>query len=87
MRSWLAEQEDLVTAREDGARSARSAGPRVGMFGKVGAGNIGNDASMEAVLGYLSTDHPDAIVDAMCTGPDTLRARYGIDGHPLVLAP
>ncbi len=53
--------------------------PRVGIFGKVGAGNIGNDASMEALLGYLRTDHLDAIIDAMCTGPETLGSRYGID--------
>jgi polysaccharide pyruvyl transferase WcaK-like protein len=72
-----------VTANEDRARSARSAAPRVGIFGKVGAGNIGNDASMEAVLGYLSSYQPDAIVDAMCTGPDTVRTRYGLDAIPL----
>jgi polysaccharide pyruvyl transferase WcaK-like protein len=58
--------------------------PRVGIFGKVGAGNIGNDASMEAVLGFLREQHPDAVTDAMCTGPDTVRARYGIDAVPLL---
>jgi polysaccharide pyruvyl transferase WcaK-like protein len=52
---------------------------RVGLFGLLGAGNSGNDASMEAVLGYLRTAHPDAIVDAMCGGPDQVRSRYGID--------
>ena len=46
-------------------RRARSAAPRVGLFGLLGSGNIGNDASMESVLGYLSTEHPDAIVDAL----------------------
>jgi polysaccharide pyruvyl transferase WcaK-like protein len=68
-----------VTARQRRARNARPAAVRVGIFGKVGAGNIGNDASMEAVLGYLSSYQPDAIVDAMCTGPDTVRSRYGLD--------
>jgi polysaccharide pyruvyl transferase WcaK-like protein len=53
--------------------------PRVGIFGKLGSGNFGNDASLEAVLGYLRRDHPEAVIDAMCTGPDTLRATYGID--------
>ena len=42
--------------------------PRVGLFGNLGSGNIGNDASMEAVLAYLEADHPDAIIDAMCAG-------------------
>jgi polysaccharide pyruvyl transferase WcaK-like protein len=72
-----------VTARGHRAGRSRSAALRVGIFGKVGAGNIGNDASMEAVLGYLGAYQPDAIVDAMCTGPDTVRTRYGIDAVPL----
>jgi polysaccharide pyruvyl transferase WcaK-like protein len=56
---------------------------RVGIFGKVGAGNIGNDASMEAALGYLRSQQPGAVADAMCTGPETVRARYGIAAVPL----
>jgi len=51
---------------------------RVGLFGLLGSGNIGNDASMESMLHYLRTDHPDAIVDAMCTGPERVEARYRI---------
>jgi polysaccharide pyruvyl transferase WcaK-like protein len=57
--------------------------PRVGLFGKLGSGNIGNDASMEAVLGYLRVDHPGADVDAMCTGAEVVAARYGIPTTPL----
>jgi polysaccharide pyruvyl transferase WcaK-like protein len=72
-----------VTTRGHRAGSTWPTAPRVGIFGKVGAGNIGNDASMEAVLGYLGTYQPEAIVDAMCTGPDTVLTRYGIDAVPL----
>jgi polysaccharide pyruvyl transferase WcaK-like protein len=67
----------------NGRSNAGGSVPRVGIFGKVGAGNIGNDASMEALLGYFRADHPDAVIDAMCTGPETLRTRYGIDAIPL----
>ena len=56
---------------------------RVGLFGLLGAGNIGNDASMESVLRYLREDHPRAAVDAMCPGPDRLKAEYGIHALPL----
>jgi polysaccharide pyruvyl transferase WcaK-like protein len=56
---------------------------RVGLFGLLGAGNSGNDASMEAVLEYLRTAHPDAVVDAICGGPDQVRSRYGIDAVPI----
>src|SRR5262245_46831682 len=56
---------------------------RVGLFGLLGSGNIGNDASMESVLGYLRTEHPDAIIDAMCMGPDRLRSDYAIEAIQL----
>jgi polysaccharide pyruvyl transferase WcaK-like protein len=73
-----------VTSRKPGGAPARSAAPpRVGLFGKLGSGNIGNDASLEAVLDYLRTDHPEAVLDAMCTGSDTVTDRYGIPAIPL----
>jgi polysaccharide pyruvyl transferase WcaK-like protein len=52
--------------------------PHVGLFGNLGSKNIGNDASLEAMLKYLSADQPGAIVDAMCSGPDTVKNRYGV---------
>ena len=58
--------------------------PRVGLFGLIGSGNSGNDASAETVLAYLRTAHPDVVVDAMCGGPDVVRARYGIDAVPIL---
>ncbi|MBT3153876.1 polysaccharide pyruvyl transferase family protein [Streptomyces sp. CHD11] len=51
---------------------------RVGLFGLLGSGNLGNDGSLEAVLGYLRRAHPEAVVDALCGGPETVTARYGI---------
>lgn len=57
--------------------------PAVGLFGILGAGNIGNDAQMEPVLTYLRREHPAAVVDAMTTGPDLLRDVYGVHSVPL----
>ncbi|GGV41975.1 polysaccharide pyruvyl transferase family protein [Streptomyces spectabilis] len=51
---------------------------RVGVFGLLGSGNLGNDGSLEAVLGYLRTEHPGAVVDALCGGPEVVAARYRI---------
>ncbi|MFD9191176.1 polysaccharide pyruvyl transferase family protein [Streptomyces phaeochromogenes] len=51
---------------------------RVGVFGLLGSGNLGNDGSLEAVLGYLRAEHPGAVVDALCGGPEVVTARYGI---------
>nr|WP_202121684.1 polysaccharide pyruvyl transferase family protein [Streptomyces sp. BA2] len=44
----------------------------------LGSGNLGNDGSLEAVLGYLRAEHPEAVVDALCGGPEVVEARYGI---------
>ncbi|MFJ9775017.1 polysaccharide pyruvyl transferase family protein [Kitasatospora sp. NPDC101157] len=51
---------------------------RVGLFGLLGSGNLGNDGSLEAVLGYLRAEHPEAAVDALCGGPEVVTARYRI---------
>ncbi|MDQ1034723.1 polysaccharide pyruvyl transferase WcaK-like protein [Streptomyces sp. V3I8] len=58
--------------------SADKAPVRVGLFGLLGSGNLGNDGSLEAVLGYLRAEHPDAAVDALCGGPEVVAARYRI---------
>ncbi|MFC7260726.1 polysaccharide pyruvyl transferase family protein [Streptomyces lutosisoli] len=58
--------------------SADKARVRVGVFGLLGSGNLGNDGSLEAVLGYLRAEHPDAVVDALCGGPEAVTTRFGI---------
>ncbi|WP_433549014.1 polysaccharide pyruvyl transferase family protein [Streptomyces sp. CA-294286] len=58
-----------------------AAGPaavRVGVFGLLGSGNLGNDGSLEAVLGHLRAAHPEAVVDALCGGPEAVTARFRI---------
>jgi polysaccharide pyruvyl transferase WcaK-like protein len=50
----------------------------VGLVGVLGQGNLGNDGSLEAVLAYLDAEHPDAILDFLCTGTDQMMARYGV---------
>ncbi|MEU6641085.1 polysaccharide pyruvyl transferase family protein [Saccharomonospora sp. NPDC046836] len=56
---------------------------RVGVFGLLGSGNLGNDGSLEAVLGYLRQRHPEAIVDGLCGGAEVVRSRYRIPAAPL----
>lgn len=58
--------------------SAAQTPVRVGVFGLLGSGNLGNDGSLEAVLGYLRAEHPEAVVDALCGGPEVVTTRYRI---------
>ncbi|MDX3095227.1 polysaccharide pyruvyl transferase family protein [Streptomyces sp. ME01-24h] len=58
--------------------AARHAPVRVGVFGLLGSGNLGNDGSLEAVLGYVRAEHPEAVVDALCGGPEAVTARFAI---------
>lgn len=75
--------------RAAGRRKSRPPAPcpptglRVGLFGLLGSGNLGNDASMGVVLAHLRRDVPDVVVDAMCMGPAGVRP-YGIDGIPML---
>jgi polysaccharide pyruvyl transferase WcaK-like protein len=68
-----------MTRRRFAGRRQRTAAaaPRVGLFGVIGTTNIGNEGMLEAVVTWLRADHPDAVVDFMCTGPDRVKARYG----------
>jgi polysaccharide pyruvyl transferase WcaK-like protein len=56
---------------------------RVGLFGLLGSGNLGNDGSLAAVLQFLRAEHPDARLSAFCGGPDLVSARYGIEATAL----
>ncbi len=60
--------------------------PELVFFGGLGSGNIGNDASLEAVLGFLWAEHPDAILDAMWQGRARPRSTIatGIAAIPLL---
>ena len=65
-------------------RATSGTAQKVGLFGLLGSGNTGNDVSMESVLGYLRREHPDAVVDAMCGGPEVVEAKYGIPAIPVL---
>lgn len=73
----------MTVRRFSRKRQVATANRRVGLFGLLGAGNIGNDASAEVVLDYLRDAHSEVIVDAMCKGPERLADEFGITAIPL----
>jgi polysaccharide pyruvyl transferase WcaK-like protein len=53
-----------------------SGSPRVGLFGIFGTDNLGNEGCLDAVVAWLERDHPHAVVDFMCVGPEKVMARH-----------
>lgn len=56
---------------------------KVGLFGLLGTGNLGNDGSLAAVLAHLRAEHPDAALSVFCSGPEVVAARHGVEAVPL----
>lgn len=76
-----AEMKLRIAGRPDAKDGGHS--PRLGFFGLLGSGNIGNDGSFEAVLNRLRVEHPDVLIDAMCMGSERMAGHYGIPAVPL----
>jgi len=51
---------------------------RVGLFGLLGTGNLGNDGSLTAVLAHLRAKHPHAWLEVFCSGPENVTARHSV---------
>ncbi|TDV46889.1 polysaccharide pyruvyl transferase family protein [Actinophytocola oryzae] len=51
---------------------------KVGLFGLLGTGNLGNDGSLAAVLAHLRERHPQARIEVFCSGPEDVMARHGV---------
>ena len=51
---------------------------RVALYGYLGSGNIGNDASLETVLAWLNSAYPDVAVSCITIAPDEVAVRYGV---------
>jgi polysaccharide pyruvyl transferase WcaK-like protein len=51
---------------------------RIGLFGLLGTGNLGNDGSLATVLRHVRAAHPDAELHAFCSGPQEIVGRFAI---------
>ena len=59
-------------------RTPSGAAPRVGVFGLLGVGNLGNEASLQVLLELVHERYPDAELSAFCAGPERVARQYGI---------
>lgn len=58
---------------------------RVALFGHFGAGNLGNDGSLEVVLDFLRRERPDADLVCICTNPEATERAFGVRAIPIGL--
>lgn len=56
---------------------------RIALYGFLGSGNLGNDASLETVVSWLRTHHPEVELRCITIAPEAVEARYGIPSEAL----
>ena len=70
----------FVEVRTDGVTQA---GTKIGLLHHVGGGNLGDDATLEAVAGNIKRRWPNAEVIAFSMNPADTETRHGIRSHPV----
>lgn len=53
-------------------------GPRIGVYGLLGSGNIGNDGTFDVMVDHLRDRRPDAVIDVFTDSPEGVARRWGL---------
>jgi polysaccharide pyruvyl transferase WcaK-like protein len=56
---------------------------KIGLLDHVGGGNLGDDATLDAVAGNIKRRWPNAEIVAFSMNPDDTETRHGIMSHPI----
>jgi polysaccharide pyruvyl transferase WcaK-like protein len=56
---------------------------KIGLLNHVGGGNLGDDATLDAVAGNIKRRWPNAEIVAFSMNPDDTETRHGIVSHPI----
>jgi polysaccharide pyruvyl transferase WcaK-like protein len=65
-----------ITTATTGVRKRKQ--PKIALFGHFGAGNFGNESTLQAMLYHIRRLVPDAQVTCICTVPQVVGTDYGI---------
>ena len=55
---------------------------RIALFGKFGAGNLGNECTLQVIIEQILRRWPDAQFVCFCANPQDVRTRHGIAAFP-----
>ena len=61
--------------------------PKIAFFGLFGVGNLGNEASLQAVLQYVRQQMPAAELSCICANPEFVSEHHQIATFPIDVAP
>jgi polysaccharide pyruvyl transferase WcaK-like protein len=64
-------------------RRSRTVSSRIVLFGLFGCGNLGNDGSLETMLGFLRRVRPDARIVCVCDEPQVVTRSLNVDAVPI----
>ena len=56
---------------------------RIALFGDFGAGNLGNEATLQAMVCNLRAHVPNAEISCICPGPENTALQYNISAVPI----
>ena len=56
--------------------------PRIALFGNFGTGNLGNEATLQAMVCNLRTHMPNAEISCICPEPENTASQYNISAVP-----
>ena len=56
---------------------------RIALFGRFGAGNLGNEATLQAMVYNLRRHLPNAEISCICSGPENTGLEYNIPTAPI----
>lgn len=66
-----------------GGTGLRRAPQRIALFGLFGSGNLGNEGSLEAMVGFLTRERPEAELSCICREPEIVKEAFGIETLPI----
>ena len=58
---------------------------RIALLGNFGSDNLGNEASLSALLNFTRRASPDAQITCICRDPNKARVKHAIETAPLRL--
>ncbi|MEZ4867879.1 MAG: polysaccharide pyruvyl transferase family protein [Caldilineaceae bacterium] len=65
----------------------RKQSTHIALFGLFGVSNLGNDASLQAMLTHIRQQRPEAVISCVCFDPEQIIERFGIAAVPIAQAP